>query len=150
MEITGKIINVLPERGGVSQRTGTPWKVGSYVIETIEQYPKKCLFEVFGEDRIKQFNVQVGQMLKVSFDIDAHEYNGRWFNGIRAWKVEPWDPNAPVEMPAMGAQPVMGAAPAAAPFPSATPDDPFAAAPAATAAPAGDADLGSPTDDLPF
>jgi hypothetical protein len=24
----------------------------------------------------------------VSFDLDAHEYNGRWFNSVTAWKVE--------------------------------------------------------------
>ena len=47
MEISGKIIQVLPERGGVSQRSGNEWKVATYLLETIEQYPKKCAFEVF-------------------------------------------------------------------------------------------------------
>jgi hypothetical protein len=47
------------------------------------------VFEVFGEDRIKKFNVQQGQEVTVSFDIDAHEYNGRWFNEVRAWDVRP-------------------------------------------------------------
>ena len=28
-------------------------------------------------------------MVKVSFEIDAHEYNGRWFNEVRAWDVRP-------------------------------------------------------------
>ena len=41
---------VLPERGGVSQRSGSEWKVASYVLETMEQYPRKCCFEVFGTD----------------------------------------------------------------------------------------------------
>ena len=94
MEISGKIILVLPERGGVSQRDGREWKVASYIIETIEQYPRKCCFEVFGIDRINQLNIQVGQMLTVSLDIDAREYNGRWYNQIRAWKAVPYDPNA--------------------------------------------------------
>ena len=88
MEITGKIIAVLPERGGVSQRTGSEWKLGQYVLETSEQYPRKMVFEVFGADRIAQFNIQVGETMTVSFDIDAHEYQGRWFNSIRAWKVD--------------------------------------------------------------
>ena len=94
MELSGKIIMVLPERGGVSQRSGSEWKVASYILETMEQYPKKCCFEVFGTDRIANFNIQVGQMLTVSLDIDAHEFNGRWYNQIRAWKVVPYDPNA--------------------------------------------------------
>ena len=52
-------------------------------------YPKRMVFEVFGEDRIKNFAIQQGQEVKVSFEIDAHEYNGRWFNEVRAWNVKP-------------------------------------------------------------
>ena len=88
MEITGKIIAVLPERGGVSQRTGTEWKVQEYVLETMEQYPKKMCFDVFGADKIANFAIKVGDNLTVSFDVDAREYQGRWYNSIRAWKVE--------------------------------------------------------------
>lgn len=88
MEITGKIIAVLPANSGTSARTGNPWMSQTYVIETQGQYPKKLAFDVFGEERIKQFNIQQGEDLTVSFDIDAHEYNGRWFNQIRAFNVE--------------------------------------------------------------
>lgn len=88
MELTGKIIAVLPERGGVSQRTGSEWKVQMYVLETQEQYPRKMCFDVFGADKIAQFALKIGEQVTVSFDIDAREYNGRWFNSIRAWKVD--------------------------------------------------------------
>ena len=106
MEITGKIIAVLPERGGVSQRTGSEWKVQEYVLETQEQYPRKMCFDVFGADKIAQFAIKIGDQLTVSFDIDAREYQGRWYNSIRAWKVErvgagaPMAPGAPVPPPA--------------------------------------------------
>ena len=53
-----------------------------------DQYPRKMCFDVFGEDKINQFNIQVGEELTVHFDIDAREWQGRWFNSIRAWKVE--------------------------------------------------------------
>ena len=85
MEIQGKVIAVLPEKSGVSARG--EWKAQSFVIETHEQYPKKLCFDVFGADRLAQFNIQSGEELLVSFDIDAHEYQGRWFNSIRAWNV---------------------------------------------------------------
>lgn len=88
MEITGKIIAVLDARSGVSARTGNPWKSQEFVIETQEQYPRRCVFRVFGEDRLNAMNIQMGETLTVSFDIDAHEYNGRWFNDISAWKVD--------------------------------------------------------------
>lgn len=85
MEIQGKVIAVLPERSGVSARG--EWKSQTYVIETQERYPKKMAFDVFGADRLAQFNIQSGEVINVSFDIDAHEYQGRWFNSIRAWNV---------------------------------------------------------------
>lgn len=89
MEFTGKIIHVGQKRGGTSARTGNAWAVQEYVIEETQgQYPKKCVFEVFGEDRLAQMNIQAGEELTVSFDIDAREYNGRWYNSIRAWKVD--------------------------------------------------------------
>ena len=87
MEITGKIIAVLPERGGTS-KTGNEWKMQEYVLETHEQYPRRVCFNVFGADKIAQFNIQAGEELTVSFDINAREYNGRWYNDIRAWRVE--------------------------------------------------------------
>ena len=72
MELQGKIIAVLPERSGISARG--EWKCQTYVIETQEQYPKKMAFDVFGADRIVNFGIQVGMVVDVSFDIDAHEY----------------------------------------------------------------------------
>lgn len=95
MELEGKIIDVLESRGGTSARTGTPWKVQSYVLEVPGQFPRRMVFDVFGEDKIAAMNIQKGQDLKVSFDIDAHEYQGRWYNSIRAWKVEPANAAAP-------------------------------------------------------
>lgn len=129
MEITGKIIAVLPERSGISQRSGSEWKVASYVLETQEQFPRKMNFEVFGTDRIQQFNIQVGEMLTVSFDIDAREYQGRWYNTIRAFRVDRNIQAAPVAgaMPESAPLPttaVLGAAPqtpVSAPMPDTTP-----------------------------
>ncbi len=98
MEITGKIIAILPERGGIS-KTGNEWKMQEYVIETHEQYPKKMCFNIFGADKIAQFNIQAGEEVTVSFDINAREYNGRWYNDIRAWRVERGTA-APMDAPA--------------------------------------------------
>ena len=87
MELTGKIIAVMAAQSGVSARTGNSWMSQEYVIEVPGQYPRKCVFRLFGEDRIKQFAIQQGEDLTIQFDIDAHEYNGRWFNEIRAYNV---------------------------------------------------------------
>ena len=134
MELQGKIIAVLPAREGTSARG--PWKSQEYVIETHDQYPKKMVFNVFGVDRIDQFAIKTGEEIIVSFDIDAHEYNGRWFNNIRAWNIQRVDAAA-----------VMAGAPA-----TAAPVTPQPAQPAAQQAPFPPAQesTGSPEDDLPF
>ena len=88
MEITGNIIAVLPAQSGTSQRTGNTWMRQEYVVEVPGSYPKRMCFSIFGEDRIKQFNLHQGeQNITVQFDIDAHDYNGKWFNEIRAYNI---------------------------------------------------------------
>ncbi len=105
-----------------------------YVIEVPGQYPRRCVFRIFGEDRIKQFNIQMNEDLTVQFDIDAHEYQGRWFNDIRAFNIIRGQ-----MAPVAGATPFPPAAPAAAPVADAAPFPPVQEAPAE----------GS-SDDLPF
>lgn len=131
MEITGKIIAVLPEQGGIS-KTGNEWKKQEYVLETHDQYPKKVCFQLFGADRIAQAAIQPGEELTISFDIDSREYQGRWFTNINAWKVER-----------------AGAAPAPSAPGSMTPEN-FAPASAPTASAAPDFGPANPIDDLPF
>ena len=75
MEITGRIIAVLPEQGGIS-KTGNEWKKQEYVLETHDQYPKKVCFQLFGADRIAQAAIQPGEELTVFFDIESREYQG--------------------------------------------------------------------------
>lgn len=139
MEVVGKIIQVLPAQEGVG-RNGNPWKVQPYVLETLDQYPRKVHFEVFGEDRIKQNPCELDQLVTVSFDIESREFNGRWYTSIRAWKIQQGDMTqagvAPAAAP-QAAAPV--AAPAAAPVEAAPANvDPFDATP------------GDGTSDLPF
>ena len=128
MEITGKIIAVLPARSGVSARTGSEWKVQEYVLETQEQYPRKVCFQLSG-NRIEQYPLSVGEEVVVSFDLESREAKGRWYTDVRAWKIE---------KSAAAVQGVPDMPPMANEVP------PF---PPAQAAP----DLApSPTDDLPF
>lgn len=115
MELQGKVIAVLPARSGVSARG--EWKSQSFVIETHDSFPRKMVFDVFGEERLTRFNIQLGQEVNVSFDIDAHEYNGRWFNNIRAFDVRLVDPNTVSAAPAAQAAPAAPQQPANATFP---------------------------------
>ena len=90
MEVKGKIVAVQPVQTGEG-KNGT-WKKQEYVLEYDQnsQFPRKMMFNLWG-DKIDQFHIQEGQTLTVGFDIDCREYNGRWYNDIRAWKIEPDD-----------------------------------------------------------
>ena len=141
MELTGKIIAEFNERGGVSNRTGNEWKAKSYVLEVPGDFPRKLVFDVFGVDRLQAFNIQIGELLTVHFDIDAHEYNGRWFNDVRAFRID------------RGQAAPTAAAPEAAPQMQAAPVAPqIAPQPAPQVAPMDAAPFEAPsaTDDLPF
>lgn len=131
MEITGRIIAVLPVLSGIS-RSGNEWKKQEYVLETHDQYPKKVCFQIFGADRIDQAAIQPGEELTVYFDIDSREYQGRWFTNISAWKVE--RPTAADPRSVSGAVTPGNAVPPSAPVAPAAPD--FGPA--------------NPIDDLPF
>ena len=152
MDLTGKIIAILPASSGVSARTGNPWMSQEYVLEVPGQYPRRMMFRVFGEDRIKMYNIQPGEELTVQFDIDAQEYQGRWYNRINAFNVFRGQPAQTIPQ----ATTVPGAAPAATPFPPATEGAPapYSQAPAAPTAapfpPAQEAAEEGAADDLPF
>ena len=140
MEVVGKIIQVLPMQEGIG-RNGNPWKLQGYVLETIENYPRKVHFEVFGEDRIKNNPCEIDQIVTVSFDIESREFNGRWYTSIRAWKIQQGDMTqaaAPVAAPVAQAAPTAPAAPAAPAEQAPVNVDPF------------DATAGDGTSDLPF
>ena len=133
MELQGKVIAALPERSGVSARG--EWKSQEFVIEYQEgQYPRHLVFTVFGADRLQRFNIQIGHTVLVAFDVDAHEWNGRWFTDIRAFDVRQVDPNA---APVAQSTPVMQNVPVA----EANPEAPF---------PPQQETAGESADELPF
>jgi hypothetical protein len=140
MEIIGTIIQLQPLQSGEG-RNGA-WKKQDYILQTNEQYPKKICFNFWG-DKIDQFNIQVGETVKLSFDIESREFNGKWYTDVRGWKVERGQGEAqpPVAAPEYAAAPSY-AAPAPVPPPP--------------PAPAADFPFGSPSDngdggsDLPF
>ena len=85
MELSGKVIAVLELQHGTSASSGTEWKRQAAVIETEDQYPKKMVFDMFN-DKIKP--LQIGEIITVHFNVDAKEWQGKWFNQLTAWKIE--------------------------------------------------------------
>ena len=124
MELEGRIARKLNVQTGTSAR-GT-WAKQEFIFEYQEgNFPSQVCMNVWGDDKVKELEkYQVGDKVKVSFNLSSREYNGRWYTDVRAWRIEP-----------AGAAPAPAAAPLqqTAPLPSAD-------------------DMSSPLsdDDLPF
>jgi len=112
MQLTGIIITVLETKSGVSQ-SGRSWARQEFVLQTEEQYPKKCCFTLFGEERINNAALAQNMRVTVDFDIDAREYNGRWYNDVQAWKVTNLDaqPQGYTPQSGIAANPTSGSSP---------------------------------------
>ena len=135
LEIEGKIKTKLTPRSGSSARGG--WTSQDSVAEYQDgNYPADACITAFGDEKVRDLDrFQVGDAVKVSFNVRAREFNGRWYNDLRMWRI-----SAPGAAPAAGASApaASGYAPAAGPAPMAPPPS-FDDMPAA-----------GPEDDLPF
>lgn len=87
MELSGKVIQLLPEVGGQSKSSGNSWRKQEFIVETGGQYPKKVCVSLWG-DKIDQFSVKTGENITLGFDLESREYNGKWYTEVKAYKVD--------------------------------------------------------------
>lgn len=141
LEIEGRIKQKLAKQSG--QGTKGSWTKQDFILEYQDgNYPADVCLTAFGNDKVADLDkYQVGDSVKVAFNLRAREYNGRWYNDVRVWRITPAGQSAPAPQPVCQApqnysqppQPNYGAQLQAAPAP--TIDD----------LPADD-----PSNDLPF
>ena len=112
LELEGRIARKLNVQTGTSTRGA--WSKQEFVFEYQEgNYPTQVCMNVWGEDKVRELDkYQVGDKVKVSFNLSSREYNGRWFTDVRAWRIEPaGQPQAPQVVP-QTASPIPPTAPA--------------------------------------
>ena len=93
MQIAAKLTQLLPIQTG-NGKNGE-WKKQDIIVETGGQYPKKICVSIWG-DKINESGLKIGNELKIDFDIESREFNGKWYTDIRAWKIELADTGNPV------------------------------------------------------
>lgn len=87
LDIKCKLLDKLAVQSGTSARG--PWSKQDFIVETLEQYPKRICMNVWGTDKVNELAAyQPGETLNVSINIESREYNGRWYTDIRAWKIQ--------------------------------------------------------------
>jgi hypothetical protein len=92
MEVTGKMLEILPAQSGSSARG--EWKKQEFIIETEDQFPKKICIANWN-DKIDINNVGKGEVVTVSINIESREFNGKWYTDVKAWKMTAGSPAQP-------------------------------------------------------
>jgi hypothetical protein len=86
-KVKGKILQILPEQRGTSQRG--EWKKQDFVIETNDdQYPRKICFTLFNDKTGSLESIEPNMDVEISFSIESREYNQKWFTNVNAFRIE--------------------------------------------------------------
>ena len=104
LEIEGTLVQKLPVQSGSSARG--PWTKQEFILEYPDgNFTAKACFLAWGQDKVQDLGkYQVGDKVKVSFNLKSREYNGRWYNDLQIWKIAPAGAQ-PTAQPAAPAQP---------------------------------------------
>ena len=90
MEFKGRIYKVLETTSGTS-RDNKEWQKQEFIFEFFEhdtdRYSDKVVLSVMN-DRIREYDLHEGDEVLIGFGHSVREYNGRWFNDIRLYKLE--------------------------------------------------------------
>lgn len=99
MEIVGKLIKIMPEQSGTTEKGA--WIRGGFVIEYQDgEYPQNAAFTLFGESRINMIkNIPLGSQVKANFSIRSREYQERWYTDLSCFRVETVVPNGMYQQP---------------------------------------------------
>lgn len=89
MELEGRIVRKLNVQTGTSARGA--WSKQEFILEYQEgSFPSQVCLNVWGDDKVRDLDrYQVGDKVKVSFNLSSREFNGRWYTDVRAWRIEP-------------------------------------------------------------
>ena len=89
LELEGRIARKLNVQTGTSTRGA--WSKQEFIFEYQEgQFPTQVCMNVWGEDKVRELDkYQVGDKVKISFNLSSREYNSRWYTDVRAWRIEP-------------------------------------------------------------
>lgn len=87
MEFTGSVIWIGESRSGQGQKG--EWKSLEFAVEDKSgQYLKKAMFEAGTKSYDFAAKLKIGDNVKISYDIDANEYKGRYYNKLKAFRIE--------------------------------------------------------------
>ena len=108
LELEGTLRQKLGVQSGTSARG--QWAKQEFILEFPDgNFTAQACFTAWGQDKVAELDkYQVGDKIKVSFNLKAREYNGRWYNDLQIWRISPAGATAPTA-PGAPAYPAQGA-----------------------------------------
>lgn len=85
LTLKGKVIKILPLQQGEG-RNGV-WKKQSFIIETIDYYPKKICLMAWNERTDVVSSLSINDEVTVECSIESREFNDRWYTDVRALNI---------------------------------------------------------------
>ena len=118
LELEGTLRQKLGVQSGMSSRGS--WTKQEFVLEYPDgNFTSQVVMLAFGQDKVQELDkYQVGDRIKVSFNLKSREYNGRWYTDVQVWRIAPAGTTAPAAPAAPAAAPVQAPPPYQAPAPS--------------------------------
>lgn len=83
--VSGKIIAIANRKEGVS-KAGKAYVTCDYLLQEEGEKGTLIQFNVFGEENINQYNLTVGKLVTVNLEVEAREWNGKYFTSVRCLK----------------------------------------------------------------
>ena len=89
LELEGTLRQKLGVQSGTSARG--PWAKQEFILEFPDgNFTAQACFTAWGQDKVTELDkYQVGDRIKVSFNLKSREYNGRWYNDLQIWRLSP-------------------------------------------------------------
>ena len=89
LELEGRIARKMNVQSGTTARGA--WSKQEFIFEYQEgNFPSQVCMHVWGDEKVRELDrYQVGDKVRVSFNLGSREYNGRWYTDVRVWRIEP-------------------------------------------------------------
>ena len=90
MEYIGRIAKVFDVKTGL-KADKSEWKSQEFIFEYFEnpndRYSDKVVLKLMN-DRIAEYDIHIGEVVRIGFGHNVREWNGTYYNDIRIYKFE--------------------------------------------------------------
>ena len=89
LELEGTLRQKMGVQSGTSARGA--WAKQEFILEFPDgNFTSQACFTAWGQEKVAELDkYQVGDRIKVSFNLKSREYNGRWYNDLQIWQIAP-------------------------------------------------------------